>query len=335
MTYHLRAALLAGAALFATQGAAQEVLAFGTANPDQHPLVTRILGPWVDAINQDAGDLFQIELRNGTMMVNHVNFYDRLQDDVVQMVWGVTSFDAGRFPRSQVTTMPFTVDSAEQGATAACYLAEGGHLAGDLDGIVPLLFVQFPQAALHFNGAPVTAMEDLAGKKVMVGSSAVADIAQEYGGTPLSIPVTEMYQALQRGTADATAMNYTAFPAFRLHEVTTDHLQVPLGGTLGMVFMMEDRFNALSPEIQNVLKAHAGCDTTRAVNQEMDRWEMDAMGFVRGQEGHTFTEPTAEQLAELTARIGSSVEEKFAASLEGGAALIEAFHEALARVDAE
>lgn len=54
MFHRTIAALLSSAALLTAMPAtAQEVLAFGTANPEQHPLVTRILTPWVEAINAE------------------------------------------------------------------------------------------------------------------------------------------------------------------------------------------------------------------------------------------------------------------------------------------
>lgn len=330
------AALLSSAALVAAAPAvAQDVLAFGTSNPEQHPLVTRVLGPWAAAVNAENPSVLQIELRNGPMIVSHANFFDRLQDDVVQIVWGITAFDPGRFSRSLVTTLPFMVETAEQGGVAACLLYERGHFSPDMDNIVPLAFVQFPQAGLHFNGHPATSMEDMAGLKVMTGSPVVSGLIQAYGGTPLSINVPEMYQALQRGTAEGLVMNYTAFPGFRLQEVTTDHLQVPLGGGLGMVLMMRDRYDALSGEARAILERHSGCETARQLGAEVDAWEADAEGFVRSQPGHTFHALNDDQVAELVARVGAPIEATFIQRTQNGAELLAAYRAALAEASGQ
>jgi TRAP-type transport system periplasmic protein len=329
------AALLTSAALFVGGSAtAQEILAFGTSNVEQHPLVTRILTPWAEAVNADAGDLFQIELRNGPMIVSHNNFYDRLQDDVVQIVWGITAFDPGRFPRALVTTLPFMIDSSEQGAVAACLMHERGAFDAEMSGIVPLAFVQFPQAGLHFNGSPATGMEDMNGRKVMTGSPVVAGLVQAYGGTPLSINVPEMYQALQRGTADGLVMNFTAFPGFRLHEVTTDHLIAPIGGALGMVFMMRERYDALPEASREVLARHSGCEVARRLGVEVDRWEADSLAFVRAQGERRFHTLSEEQLAELVARVGAPVEAGFIARTPDGAEVLAAYRQAMADASA-
>jgi len=324
------AALLSSAALVsAIPAGAQDVLAFGTSNPEQHPLVTRILTPWAEAINAEAPDVLRIEMRNGPMLVNHANFFDRLQDDVVQIVWGITAFDPGRFSRSLVTTLPFMLDSAEQGSVAACMIHGQGLFSPDMDSIVPLAFVQFPQAGLHFNGSPATSMEDMAGRRVMTGSPVVSGLVQAYGGTPLSINVPEMYEALQRGNADGLVMNFTAFPGFRLHEVTTDHLIAPLGGALGMVFMMRDRYDALPEAAREVLARHSGCDTSRALGAQIDAWEADAQGFVRSQGERRFHTLSDEQIAELVARVGGPIEAAFIQRTPGGADLLAAYRVAL------
>ncbi|MCA0205364.1 MAG: TRAP transporter substrate-binding protein DctP [Proteobacteria bacterium] len=330
------AALLSSAALLAAVPAgAQEILSFGTANPDQHPLVTRILTPWVEAINAEDPSVLQIELRNGPMIVNHANFFDRLQDDVVQIVWGITAFDPGRFPRSLVTTLPFMVQNSEQGAVAACLMHERGMLDGEMSEIVPLAFVQFPQASLHFQNHPATSMEDMAGMKVMTGSPVVAGLVQAYGGTPLSINVPEMYQALQRGTAEGLVMNFTAFPGFRLHEVTTDHLIAPLGGALGMVFMMRDRYEALPEAARAILDRHSGCEVARELGVEVDAWEADALGFVQANGERRFHTLSEEQIAELVARVGAPIEAAYVERTPGGAEVLEAYRQALGDASGE
>jgi TRAP-type C4-dicarboxylate transport system substrate-binding protein len=248
MRRHLIAALLCGASFAACTAASAETLLFGTSNAEQHPIVTKVLKPWADAVNAEGSGAVSIEMRHGPTMVNHENYYDRVMDDVVQVVWGMTVFDPGRFPRMLVSTLPLMVETSQQGSLALCRLHEKGAFGDETGAIVPLLFVQFPQSAAHLNGAELTAMDQLAGKKIISGSPISAAIIQAYGGTPLSITITEQYQALQRGTADGTIMNYTAFPGFRLNEVTTNHLDLPLGGALGLVFMAKDRWDALSDE---------------------------------------------------------------------------------------
>ncbi|RST86216.1 TRAP transporter substrate-binding protein [Aquibium carbonis] len=330
MRRHLLAALLCSASMATSTAASAETLLFGTSNAEQHPVVTKVLKPWADAVNAEGGDAIQIEMRHGPTMVNHENYYDRVMDDVVQVVWGMTVFDPGRFPRMLVSTLPLMIDTSEQGSLALCRMHEKGAFGDETANVVPLLFVQFPQSAAHLNGSELTSMEQIAGKKIISGSPISAGIIQAYGGTPLSITITEQYQALQRGTADGTIINYTAFPGFRLNEVTTNHLDLPLGGALGLVFMARDRWDALSDDARAVLSKHSGCDASRTAGATVDQWEDEAKGFVAANGKHTFTAGTAEQVSELAQRVGARVEAGFAERVPGGADLIATFREELA-----
>jgi len=317
------AGLLASAAMLVPVAASAETLIFGTANVEQHPLVTRIFTPWVEKVNAEGGDAVQLDMRHGMTLVNDQTFIDRLTDDVVQLVWGMPVADPGRFPRSLVSTTPLVVGSAEAASVAFCRLLEQDQFGDEWTNYVPLLIVPFPQVGAHLNGAPLTSMADLAGKKIMTQSPAAAGVIQAYGGTPLSINITDQYSALQRGTADGTFMSFTAFPGFKLDEVTSDHLYVPLGGATGVVFMMRDRFEALSAEAQAVLIANSGCELARETGAKVDRWESDSRDYVASRPGHTFNVLAPDELAELTAKVGTAIAEGYAARVPGGVELIE------------
>ena len=329
------AALICGTFLAAMPAFAQETLVLGNPNPDKHPLTARILTPWVEAINADGAGAIRIDLQNNPMLVGPQNFYDRLQDDVAQVVWGLLAFDPGRFPRALVSTLPFIVPDSEHGAIAACKLHEAGGFGAEMADLVPLLFVQFPQASLHLNGHEASSMAAMDGRKVMTGSPVVSNIIQAFGGTPLSIILPEWYQAMQLGTADGFVMNWTAFPAFRLNEVTTHHYELPLGGGLGMVFMTRERYDALSPEARAVLDRHSGCDRMAEIGTEVDRWEADARGFVVAQGGHSIAQATPEEIAQLEATVGAGVEAAFAERVPGGAELIAQYRAAVKAALAE
>ena len=134
----LAGALAAGLATTASA----ETLIFATTNPEQHPINQNVMNVWADSVNEAAGGSVEIELRHGPMIANHTNFVDRVTDDVVQIVWGMTVFNPGKFPNTLVSTLPFILDSAEQGSAAMCAMYEAGAFdmdfeAGPVQGLVP------------------------------------------------------------------------------------------------------------------------------------------------------------------------------------------------------
>ena len=254
-----RALLVTSALAFASHAAAQETLVFGTTNPEQHPINTGFLTPWTERINADANGAVTIDLRHGPAIANHTNFYDRAVDDVVQITWGLSVTNPGKFGPVLVASLPFLVESSEQGTIAVCSMYEKGAFDSALDDIVPLLWVEFPQASLHMNGRPATSLDDMAGQKVITTTPAAAGIVSAFGGAPLSFGVQEKYEALQRGTAEGSIINFTAFAGFRLNEVTTDHYIIPLGGA--------------AANEEECCQSSNGCDDTCALERRLEALE--------------------------------------------------------------
>jgi len=328
MIEKILALCLAGATAMTPVSATAERLVFGTGNVVIHPINERIMTPWAEAVNAAAQGAVDITVRHGQMLVNAGNYVDRIQDDVVQIAFGMLVFNPGRFPRSLVSTVPFIEGSAEASSLAFCRLYEAGAFDEELAEFQPLFFVPFPQASAHLNGGPLTTLSDLDGKKIMVGSPTASLIVSAFGGTPLSIILPEQYQALQRSTADGNFMTFTAFPAFNLNEVTTDHLRVPLGGATGMVFMDRSRFDALPDDAKAALGVNSICDKTREVGAEVDQWEADSLAFV-AEQGHTINEIDPAEFDALRADLGESIFASFAERAPDGDALLAKWRDAM------
>lgn len=331
----LTALALATTTALSPLAAGAQSLTFGTGNVVIHPINERVMIPWAEKVNAEGGDALELKVRHGQMLVNSSNYVDRIMDDVVQIAWGMLVFNPGRFPRSLVSTVPFIEGSAEAGAMAFCKLYEDGVFGDEFDEFVPLFFLPFPQSSMHLNGAPIAAMEDLEGKKIMVGSPIQSEIVTAYGGTPLSINLPDHYQALQRGTADGNFMTFTAFPAFKLDEVTTDHMTIPLGGATGMVFMTREGYDALSDEARAVLDANSGCDVSRQMGAIVDQWEADSLAYVQAQDGQTVNAISDEAFAAVKEKLGAQVSSGYADRAPNGQAILGAWVAAMEEAVAE
>ncbi len=322
------AALTLAATTAIVPAAHAEDLVFGTGNVVLHPINQLVMIPWSEKVNASANGALEIKPRHGQMLVNSSNYVERVEDGVIQIAWGMLVFNPGRFPKSLVSTVPFIEGDAAAGAVAFCSLYEQGFFDEEFEGLKPLFFLAFPQSSAHVNGGPLNSLEDLDGKKIMVGSPTAAEIVSAYGGTPLSTKLPDHYQSLQRGTADGNFMTFTAFPAFNLFEVTSHHLKVPLGGATGMVFMDQERYDALSDDAKAVLDANSGCETTREMGEVVVQWEADGEAFV-AEQGHTITTISDEDFAKIRADLAPRVFQAFADRVEGGKELLDAYAAAM------
>jgi TRAP-type transport system periplasmic protein len=290
------AALLGSFALLSgpTAEADEVKLIFATTNQPTAHLNARIMHPWAQRINEQGKGVIKIDVRDGPTWANHVNYYDRVRDDVVQIAWGIQSFLGGKFPRSLVVHLPFVADRAEDASVAYWRTFKSGVLDAEYGEIVPLFLAALPQAGVH-TAKPLKSLDNLRGLKLTAGSKVQSEVITRLGGTPISLVVTELYEALQRGTVDGSIVQWTAFQPFRLAEVTTYHVEASLGGSGGIVFMSKKRWESLPAAARKILEANSGEAQSRRFGAFWDAVYEEGRAMVKGVGKHTIVSLSPDQ----------------------------------------
>jgi TRAP-type C4-dicarboxylate transport system substrate-binding protein len=259
-----------GFALGATAAAADEIkLTFATLAPPDSRVAQMAFHPWADRMNAAGKGVLRLDTRDGFAIANLDNIYSRVMDDVVQIGWALQGAIGGKFVRSAIAGLPFVSDDCETGSAAFWRLYQSGALAAEYAEIVPLMLVVFPQSGIHLVH-PVASLADLGGLKLIALGKVQAEAVTTLGGAPLSIGLTDMYTALQRGTADGAVASWTTFDPFRLGDVTRSHFETRLGTSTGMIFMAKKKFDALPAAAQKVLRDNSGEAASRAFGAYLD-----------------------------------------------------------------
>ncbi len=311
-------AALAALPLVASVGVARAEtrLVFATTVPGSTSINAEFLHPWAEAVNKAGAGVVTIDTRDGPTIASGSNFYSRVLEDVVQIAWGIQNSVGGKFPRSSIAGLPSLAPDSETGSVAFWRLYKSGALDAEYKDIVPLMLVALPQSELHLTRAPKQPT-DLTGLKVASTSRLNSLVVAQVGATPLSVVNSDLYQSLQRHTADAATMTWTGFPIFKLGEVSSVHLAAPLGGSTGMVFMTKAKFDSLPQEARDVLMKVSGEEASRRFGAWFDQSEKHASDEVAADPKHTIIHLDATQRAAWTKEI-SPVLDKWAAEIDGG-----------------
>jgi TRAP-type C4-dicarboxylate transport system substrate-binding protein len=104
---------------------------------------------------------------------------------------------------------------------------------------------------LYMRDKPVHTPADLKGLNIRVPSRTAGLLVEAWGGNPVSMPVSEIYNAVQTGVIDGAMIDGTATHAFKLGEVA-NYLTVGMDSTISPFFILmnRDAFEALTPEQQ-------------------------------------------------------------------------------------
>lgn len=322
----LASALGAGAAV------ADEVkLTFATLAPPDSRVAQMAFHPWAERVNAAGKGIVQLDTRDGFAIANLDNVYSRVMDDVVQVGWALQGAIGGKFVRSAIAGLPFVSDDCETGSVAFWRLYHSGALDAEYAEIVPLMLIVFPQSGIHLVH-PVAALDDLHGLKLIALGKVQADVVTTLGGAPLSIGLTDMYTALQRGTADGAVASWTTFDPFRLGEVTRYHLETRLGTSTGMIFMAKKKFDALPAAAQKVLQDNSGEAASRVFGAYLDQDAARVRANVKAA-GQTVAAPDAAQM-QWRDKL-DPVDARYVDGVPNGAAILASYRRLLAAAKAK
>jgi len=153
-------------------------------------------------------------------------------------------------------------------------------------------------------------------------------VVQALGGLPQSINPADAYEAIQRGTVDGRLIPWTAFPPFRMDEISKYHIEAPIGTTIGMVFINREVWNDLPEDAREIIMRHSGEDQTRLLGQFFDGQNAGIRGGIAASEGHQIISPTETQSADWEARL-APVTAAWLERTEGGATILERYSDLL------
>jgi TRAP-type C4-dicarboxylate transport system substrate-binding protein len=300
------AALLAG--LISSDGTAQETRLLLTSLSPAGSTNSVFFNAWAQKLANQSGGALKIDVRDGATLAHFGNVYERVQDDVVQIGWSIHQVVAGKFPLSEVAGLPFVEGGFRRASVALYRLHKSGMLDAEYKDVVPLVFSVFGQSQVHFARQPQS-MDDLSGLKIGVTGRAPSQLVAALGGTPISMQPGEFYEALQRRTIDGAITSWAAFAPYKLHEVTTYHVETLLGQGTSMFFMARKKYDALPENVKKVLAANSGEDTTVAFSNHFDAQWHDARKPVAASDKQTIVQLSPEQTAKWRAKADPLLQE--------------------------
>ena len=187
------------------------------------------------------------------------------------MSYHVCAYTPGPFEIVRGLELPFLSPNAEVGSQAAWdwYNRNIGFDKEFKDVKVVTLFVHGP-GAVH-SKERITTLEELANVKLRVGGGGVR-MAEALGATPVAMPASKAYEAIQKGVADGAMFPWESIKGFRLGELVKNHLEIPGGlyTTVFAILMNPRKYNALSDDHKRVLADMGGVNGARMIGKAWD-----------------------------------------------------------------
>jgi len=308
------------------------VLKFGFPGPPTTVFYTQNAVPWAKQVEEGSGGAVKIEFFVGGSVVNFRNVYDRVVNGVTEIGFGALQDVGSQFPKTEVGSLPFETDHAVESSVAMWRLYAKGVIADEFARIKPLALHGFPLNGLH-SVKPIAKVEDFRGAKTLVQTGMLGQAVTLYGATPLTLTVAEMYQALERGTANVIILGWSAISNYKMDEVVKYHLDVPLGSSIGYWFMNKDAFARLPEKARTTIDNLSGEVLSKALGTSSDTNDHEVHAKVLAGAGQVLTKIDAQEV-ERWKRVLAPLTEQWVKSRPNGQQVLDAFRAEVVRFKA-
>ena len=266
------AALVASATFANAAGPIQ--LKYGDPGPPNASIHTDLIKPWSEQVTKELGGELDVKVFVGYSLVNMINTLDRVTNGVADLAFCILGPVSSQFPQTLVGTLPFEAENAHEAGLALQRMYDKGIIASEWRRVRPIAFGIF--ANLSYHTVPrIDKIEDLAGVKMSVQGRIAGETLQALGGTPITLPINEVYAALQRGTINGAAIGWPATVSFKLTDIVHHHISASLGGAAAIMIMNNKTYAKLSGKAKQAIDSHSGTMYTNWFNKVIDDTERE------------------------------------------------------------
>ena len=259
----------------ATPASAKEVnLRFSSAFPVMQTITGKIIQPWIDEINQTGKGKVNIRLYPAGALGKAPDQYDLAEKGIADLAYHLADYTPGRFPMTTVFSLPFMVPSGEKVSEAMwkTFLKEPRYQE-EYSNVKVLALFGHPGGNFFTVKKPIRSISDFQGLKLRTANPAISEALKIWGATPLAMPITETYQALERGVIDGTVLVWEGMGVFKLNEVckyatVTEIYTMPM-----MIVMNKKKWDSLPADVKELIESTTGLKMSMEAGAAFDRME--------------------------------------------------------------
>jgi TRAP-type C4-dicarboxylate transport system substrate-binding protein len=304
---------------------------WGSPKSPQH---VSMLVPWCEKVVKESGNRIKCDVFPSMQLGGSPpQLYDQARDGVVDVIFTIPGYTAGRFPLIEVFELPFMATTAEATSRAAWEYAQTYAKDEFKDTKLLALNVNGP-CNVYTTKQPIRTQADFKGLKVRAPNRQTSSMLAMLGATPVGMPLPGIPEALSKGVIDGAVVPYEIAPSIKLDELTkfvaeTDRTQPAMCATVFAMAMNLARYQSMPADLRTVIDRNSGLELSGAMGRIQGGADVPARQKIVDAGVKVNVVPADELNRWRTAT--ASLEDQWAASVSGkghdGKALIKAARE--------
>ncbi len=214
---------------------------------------SKLAQSWCDEVKKRTNGQVEVEYYPGQTLTKGTQNYDGVVSGLSDIGMCLFAYTRGRFPVMEAVDLPLGYDSGIT-ATKVVNAAYQKFTPKELQDTQVMYLHAHGAGVLHTAGKAVRTMEDFKGMKLR-GHGTSAQVLDALGATPVSLPMPELYQSLQKGIVQGALYPIEVNKGWRMGEVV-DYLTLstPIAYTSSFyVVMNKDKWAQIPDDLKTVI----------------------------------------------------------------------------------
>lgn len=280
------AALVLGSLVLAAPPAQAQgmELRLSTFVPPVHVIAREIITPWMAEVEKDSGGEVKPKLYPSMQLGGSPpGLFRQAAEGVVDMVFTLPGYTSPAFPRTQMVELP-GLSPDGRAATELLWKLLDPYLKPEFQGVKVIALWAAEDAGLMTRGKAIRTLDDIKGLRLRAPSAAQSRQIAVMGGTPVAMPITQVYPGLDRGTIDGAMVPFSTIVDFRLGEVAKAYtIAGPLFGRSSfLIAMSQKKFDSLSAKAKAAIEKHSGLQLSLKATDVYIKRAEQGVASVRG-----------------------------------------------------
>lgn len=256
--------------------------------PATHHLAVNAFDPWKEYVEEKTDNRITIDLYHGGSLGDADSAYDDVVGNSYDIGIPPSDYteDTSLFPWT-LSDLPFVFTNPQTTSDIVSEVLE--EFAVDkIDENLVYLGSAGLDPSMIISREPVNSYDDISNLSISASSKIVNDLVKEWGATPVSLPYSETYEALQRKTTDAVIYTGAGSLGMSYYEVAPNYVNdvYPTTGTLPLV-MNKGVYENIPSDLKDVFDNDLAPKLVELMNESYEK-EMKNFRDVLESEGINF-----------------------------------------------
>jgi TRAP-type transport system periplasmic protein len=292
-------AALALSGATATSQAAE--IRLSTFVPPVHVIYREVIVPWAAEVEKATNGEVKVTLYPSMQLGGKPpELMRQVSEGVVDATFTLPGYTSAAFPRTQVIELPGLKQDGIA-ATNMMWDILDPFLLPDFKDVKVIALWGAEDAGLMSRDKTIKTLDDLKGLRMRAPSAQQAKQLEVMGAVPVAMPITQVYQSLERGVIDGAMVPFSTIVDFRLGEVVKAYtIPGPLFGRSSfLIALNKKKYDSLSPSARAAIDKLSGRDLSLKATEIYEKRAAQGLASVKGKA--TITEFSPEEQKRIAA----------------------------------